>query len=190
MGIGIRIENLRKVYDTPPPSAARGAALVESLTGDIGYGFRMLRKNPGFSILAVMTLALGIGATTAVFSLVNGVLLRALPYRDPGRLVYLWEPVPRIPNVPLEAWGPMNADFYDWQQQSRSFTNLALFSTDRMNLSVNDAAVRVNGSHVTGEFFHVLGVSPELGRAVDADDDQVGTWRSPALHWAFLAPGV
>jgi putative ABC transport system permease protein len=151
-----------------------GTGLLESLLRDLSYGLRMLRKNPGFAALAVMTLALGIGATTAVFSLVNAVLLRALPYRDPERLVFLFVPNPHIPQVPLEAWGPFNADFYDWQKQSRSFTNLALFTNDRLNLSVNGMSVRGDGSRVTGEFFQMLGIAPELGRAVEADDDQPG----------------
>src|SRR5208282_4023335 len=146
---------------------ARGAGLVESFAHDMSYGLRMLRKNPGFASLAVMTLALGIGATTAMFSLVNAALLRALPYREPERLVYVWEPNPHIPGVPLEAWGPFNGDFYDWKKQSQSFTRLALFTTDRMNLSVAGEAARVCGSRVTGEFFQVLGISPELGRAVE-----------------------
>jgi hypothetical protein len=97
--------------------------MIETLLRDVTHGLRMLRKNPGFAALAVLTLALGIGATTAVFSLVNAVLLRALPYRNPERLVFLFEPVPRIPGVPLEAFGPFNAEFYDWQKQSRSFAS-------------------------------------------------------------------
>jgi len=153
---------------------ARGADLLESLLRDVNHGLRMLRKSPGFAALAVITLALGIGATTAVFSVVNAVLLRALPYRDPARLVFLFQPNPHFPDVPLEAWGPFNADFYDWEKQSRSFTNLALFTSDRLNLSVQGTAVRVNGSRVTGEFFQLLGIAPELGRAVAADDDQPG----------------
>jgi predicted permease len=153
---------------------ARGADLLESLLRDLSHGLRMLRKNPGFAVLAVMTLALGIGATTAVFSVVNAVLLRALPYRDPERLVFLFAPNPHVPVVPLEAWGPFNADFYDWQKQSRSFTNLALFTTDRVNLSSDGMGVRVGGSRVTGEFFQVFGIAPELGRAVAADDDLPG----------------
>jgi predicted permease len=153
---------------------ARGANLLPSLAQDLSFGLRMLRKSPGFATLAVTTLALGIGATTVVFSLVNGVLLRALPYRNPERLVYLFEPVPRLPGIPLEGWGPVNADFYDWQSQSRSFSTLALFTTDSANLSVGGAAIRVNSSRVTGEFFRTLGVPPELGRTVGADDDRPG----------------
>jgi len=138
------------------------------------HGLRLLRKDPGFALLSILTLALGIGATTAVFSLVNAVLLRALPYQNPDRLVFLYEPVPRIPGVPLEVFGPFNAEFYDWQKQSRSFVYLALFTNDRLNLSVNGNAVRVYGSRVTGDFFPLLGIAPELGRAVSADDDQPG----------------
>lgn len=153
---------------------SRGAGVLDSSLTDLGYGLRMLRKHPGFAALAVMTLALGIGATTAVFSLVNAVLLRALPYGHPERLVFLWEPNPHIPGVPLEAWGPFNGDFYDWQKQSQSFSRMALFSTDRLNLSVNGTAMRVSGSRITGDFFQLLGVSPELGRTVEADDDAPG----------------
>ena len=153
---------------------ARGANLLPSLLQDLSFGLRMLRKSPGFAALAVTTLALGIGATTAVFSLVNGVLLRALPYRNPERLVYLFEPVPRIAEIPLEGWGPMNADFYDWQRQSRSFSSLAMFTENSASLSLGPAAVRVNSSRVTGDFFRTLGIAPQLGRAIGTDDDRPG----------------
>jgi predicted permease len=152
----------------------RNVNLLPSLLQDLAFGLRMLRKNPGFAALAVVTLALGIGATTAVFSLVNGVLLRALPYRDPDRLVYLFEPLP-IPGVPMEGFGPFNADFYDWQSQSHSFSNLAVFTSEGSNFSVDGNAIRVNSSDVTGEFFQTLGVAPELGRAVNPDDDRPGS---------------
>ena len=153
---------------------SRGANLLPSLAQDVRFGLRILRKSPGFTALAVVTLALGIGATTAVFSLVNSVLLRALPYQYPDRLVYLFEPVPNIQGVPLEAWGPMNADFYDWQSQNTSFAHLAMFTTDSDNLSVNGDAVRVSSSRVTGEFFRTLGIPPQLGRAIGPDDDRAG----------------
>ncbi len=153
---------------------ARGTRWLEELWHDFRYALRTLRKQPAFTALAALTLALGIGAATAVFSLVNTVLLRALPYRDPQRLVYLWEPNPRYAGVPVEAFAPFNADFYDWQKQNHSFSNLALFTVDDMNLSIDGNAARVNGSRVTGEFFELLGIAPELGRAVGPDDDQPG----------------
>ena len=153
---------------------ARGAGVLECLLLDIRYGLRMLRKNPGFAALAILTVALGIGATTAVFSLVNAVLLRDLPYHDPQQINFIFEPVLHIPGVPLEAWGPNNADFYDWKEQNHSFSSMALFSVERLNLSVDQEAIRVGGSRVTGEFFQVLGVAPELGRAVGPEDDQPG----------------
>jgi predicted permease len=153
---------------------ARAAGWAEGLIFDARYGIRMLRKTPGFAALAILTAALGIGASSAVFSLVNAVLLRDLPYRDPQQLTVIFEPVLQVPGVPLEAWGAFNADFYDWKEQNHSFSNLALFSTDRLNLSVGERAFRVGGSRVTGEFFQVLGIAPELGRAVQTEDDQPG----------------
>ena len=152
---------------------------------DFAYALRLLRKNFGFTALAVLTLALGIGATTAVFSLVNAVLLRSLPYRDPARLVFLFEPVPKLADVPLEGWGIFNGDFYDWKKQSRSFDGLALFTNDRINLSVDRATVRVIGSRVTGGFFPLLGIAPELGRAVTADDDRPGKGQVAVISHAL-----
>ena len=151
-----------------------GFPFLESSMQDLRYGLRQLRKSPGFTAIAAFTLALGVGATTTVFSVVNAVLLRPLPYQDPQRLVFLWEPDPHIPNVPLEAWGPLNAEFYDWQRQSHSFSQLALFTTDDLNLSVSGTAIRAGGSRVTGNFFHLLGVAPKLGRTVGPEDDQPG----------------
>ncbi|HTA43616.1 MAG TPA: ABC transporter permease [Bryobacteraceae bacterium] len=151
----------------------RGANLMHSLLSDIRYGQRLLRRSPGFAGLAVLTLALGIGATTAVFSLVNAVLLRDLPYRDPQRLVFLYEPLP-IPGAPLEAWGPVNADFFTWQKESRSYASLAMFTTGGFNASLNDSAFRAAGSRVTADFFRVLGVSPALGRTLNDADTQPG----------------
>ena len=153
---------------------ARGVNLLDSLLSDIRYGLRLLRRTPGFVGLAVVTLALGIGATTAVFSLVNAVLLRDLPYHDPERLVFLYEPLPGIPGVPLEAWGPVNGDFFTWQKESRSFASMAMFTSGGLNASLGDSAFRATGSRVTGEFFRVLGVSPALGRTVDNTDTQPG----------------
>jgi predicted permease len=167
-GIGRTKEAYRKV---------RTVELLDSLLLDIRYGLRMLRRTPGFAGLAVMTLALGIGATTAVFSLVNAVLLRDLPYRDPERLVFLYEPLPGIPGVPLQAFGPVNGDFFTWQKESRSFASMAMFTSGGLNASLGGAAFRVTESSVTADFFRVLGVSPALGRTVDNADTQPGHGR-------------
>jgi MacB-like periplasmic core domain len=161
---------------------ARGAGFLESLLGDLNSGFRVLRRSPGFASVAVLTLALGIGATTAVFSLVNAVLLRALPYDDPERLVFLYETLPDVPNVP---WSPVNGDFYAWRKQCRSFVSLALFTNDRLNVSIADAAFRVTGSRVTEDFFRVLGVSPEIGRTVDDSDNQPGEGNGVVISHAL-----
>lgn len=159
--------------------------MLEWLTADIRYGLRLLRRTPGFAALAVLTLALGIGATTAVFTVVNAVLLRDLPYRDPGRLVFLYEQLPGIPNVPLEAWGPVNGDFYEWRKQSRTFSSLALFTDDDLNVSTGHAAFRALGSRVTGDFFGVLGVAPALGRTVDEIDATSGNPRIAVISHAL-----
>ena len=156
---------------------ALGVGLVDSLLSDVRYGLRLLRRSPGFAALATVTLALGIGATTAVFSLVNAVLLRELPYRDTEQLVFLYEPLPGIPNVPLEAWGPVNGDFSTWQKETRSFAGMAMFTTGELNASLDDAAFRAGASRVTADFFRVLGVSAALGRTVDAADTRPGQGR-------------
>jgi len=160
---------------------ARRVDLLGSLFLDIRYGLRLLRRSPTFAGLAILTLALGIGAATAVFSLVNAVLLRALPYPDPERLVFLYEPIPGIPNVPLEAWGPVNGDFFTWQKESHSFAYMAMFTTGGLNASLGDSAFRVSGSRVTADFFRVLGVSSAIGRTVDRSDVQPGHERTVVI---------
>ena len=160
-------------------------SLLNSLLSDIRYGLRLLRRTPGFAGLAIVTLALGIGATTAVFSLVNAVLLRDLPYRDPQRLVFLYEPIPGIPGVPLEAWGPVNGDFFRWQRESRAFESTAMFTSGGLNASLGDTAFRATASRITADFFHVLGVSAALGRALDAADTQPGHGRVAVISHAI-----
>jgi putative ABC transport system permease protein len=151
----------------------RDLPVLETLLQDIRYGAGMLRKNPGFTCVAVLTLALGIGASTSVFSLLNAVLIRSLPYQEPERLVYLWSPNPRF-QLPVEYLTPMNADFFDLQKQNRSFASLALFGVARFNLASEGRADAIGGARVTGDFFKTMGIAPELGRPVDARDDQPG----------------
>ncbi len=152
---------------------ARGANFVESLVQDVRYGARTLGKNPGFTVTAVLTLALGIGASTSVFSLINAVLIRSLPYREPERLVYLWSPNPRF-QLPIEYLTPMTADFFDLQRQNHSFATLALFGVARFNVVSAGRADVLGGARVTGDFFGTMGISPKLGRPVSAGDDQPG----------------
>jgi len=143
------------------------------MTQDVRLGLRMLRKNPGFTAVAILTLALGIGASTSVFSLINAVLIRSLPYREPERLVYLWSPNARF-QLPIEYLTPMNADFFDLQKQNHSLVSLALFGPAKFNVASEGRADALGGARVTGEFFKTMGIAPELGRPVEPGDDQPG----------------
>ena len=140
---------------------------------DVRYGMRLLRKSPGFSAVAVLILALGIGASTSVFSLIDAVWIRALPYPDPERLVYLWSPNPRF-EVPIQDLPPMTADFYTIQSENHSFSNVALFTSARFNVSDSNRADVLVGARVTGEFFKTLRVATVIGRSLDTRDDQPG----------------
>jgi predicted permease len=146
---------------------------LENLVQDLRYGVRTLRRSPGFAITAVLTLALGIGACTAVFSLVNAVLLRSLPYGEPERLVYLYTPIP-IFHLPAEVFSPSNADFLDIERQSHSYADMTLFGQSVFNLGSSGKASRVLAARVDANFFSTLGALPELGRAIAADDQQPG----------------
>jgi putative ABC transport system permease protein len=146
---------------------------LESILQDTHYGVRTLRRSPGFTITAVLTLALGIGACTAIFSLVNAVLIRSLPYGDPGRLVYLYTPNPQF-NVPLEVFGPAYADFYDLKKGTTSFQNMTVFDQSVFSLATQGSAERVSAARVDGDFFSTFQAAPQLGRAIAPSDDQVG----------------
>jgi predicted permease len=147
--------------------------VVQNLLEDLKYALRQLRKSPGFGLITVLTIALGVGASTAVFSLINAILLRSLPYREPGRLVYVWCPNPRF-QLPIEYQTPMNADFFDLQKQNHSFETLALFGPARFNIASEGRTDVFGGARVTGQFFQTMGIIPELGRGVEEYDDQPG----------------
>jgi len=146
---------------------------LESILQDAHYGLRTLRRSPGFTITAVLTLALGIGACTAIFSLVNAVLIRSLPYGDPGRLVYLYTPNPQF-NLPVEVFGPAYADFYDLKKEGHSFENMTIFEGSVFSLASQGNAERVSVARVDGDFFSTFQATPELGRAIALADDQPG----------------
>src|ERR1700730_6176023 len=149
---------------------------METLIKDIRYGARSLLKHPGFTVLAVITLALGIGANTAIFSVVNAVLLRALPYPQPARLVVLTEKMREGQRI-----GLAYPNYQDWQAQVQSFSEMAGFRSVLFNLTGVDKPVRVEGSMVSWNFFHLLGVQPQLGRMFVADDDKEGAVRTALL---------
>jgi predicted permease len=153
---------------------AWGFAWFDRLVQDSRYGLRQLRRTPGFAAVVILTIALGVGATTAVFSVVNAVLIRSLPYGDPGRLVYVVTPNPRFPQVPLGSWGPSNADFLDIQRLAHSFSHMAVFDSRKVNLAGGATVDRVDAAFVSGDFFSTLEAAPEIGRAIQPGDDQPG----------------
>jgi len=141
------------------------------LPKDFRDAFRMLRNRPGFTILAVITLALGIGASTAIFSVVDAVILRPLPYRAPDRLVLVKEWIPKaIPN-PIPVCAP---DVVQFQRENQSFESLAAFRGDQFDLAGGTEPQRVNVDRVNANLFSLLGVQPTMGRAFNADEDHPG----------------
>lgn len=144
---------------------ARGVRLIETLLRDIRYAARMLRKSPGFTAVAVLSLGLGIGANTAIFSVVNGVLLRPLPYRDPHLLTIVWE---RNDDGTPDNVG--YATYVDWKAGNKSFENLAVYSSWQPVLQVGEPE-QLNGLRVSNNYFRTLGVHPELGRDFLPEED-------------------
>jgi putative ABC transport system permease protein len=149
----------------------RTIAWLETLLQDVRYGLRALRRTPGFTITAVLTLGLGIGACTAIFSLVNAVLLRSLPYGEPERLVYLFTPNPNL-KIPAEVICPSYGDFYDIQRESRSYANMSNFEQAIFSVGEQGPAQRIGAARVDENFFSTLQSPPELGRTINADDNR------------------
>jgi putative ABC transport system permease protein len=145
---------------------------MHALWQDLRYGARLLRTKPGFTLIAVLTLALGIGANTAIFTVVNAVLLRPLPFRQPERLVAVWEHNLKQGQRSGAVGG---ANFTDWQDQNQVFDSLAAYFNWNYNLTGGDDPQRLRAVVVSGEFFQTLGVEAELGRVVTPADDQEGS---------------
>ncbi len=143
---------------------------MRTLIQDIRYGFRMLAKNPGFTAVAVVTLALGIGANTALFSVVNGVLLNPLAYWQPDRLVALYSRTAEFPRSSISY-----PNFLDWVRDNRSFSALAAYRADDFNLTGMGEPERVPAEMISASFFPLLGVKPTLGRTFLPNEDQGGT---------------
>ena len=134
---------------------------------DLQYAVRLLLKNPIVTMVAVLTLALGIGANTAIFSVLNAVILRPLPYAEPDRLVMVWE---TLAGNDRRSAAPGN--FNDWREQNKSFSEMAATFYGNFNLTGDGEPERVNGSTITSNLMSTLGVSPQLGRTFQAEDDQ------------------
>src|SRR5215467_3280402 len=134
---------------------------METLLKDIRYGVRGLWKRPAFTAIAVLTLALGIGANTAIFSVVNAVLLRPLQFRDPDRLVMIWEDA-SFAGFPRNT--PAPANYVDWKAQSRIFEDMAAVASRGFNLTGDGEPERVEAYGVTWNLFPLLGVDPAQGR--------------------------
>lgn len=148
----------------------KGGGLLETLAQDIRYGVRMLAKHKAFTGIAVLTLALGIGANTAIFSVVNELLLRPLPFRDADRIVMLWEVTPEGRHQNTTS----RANFRAWRAQSTSYENIAAFTDQRFNLTSDGEPEELSVQFATPELFQVLGVDPLLGRTFLPDDGEPG----------------
>ena len=142
---------------------------METLLQDLRFSLRMLVKNPGFTAVAAITLALGIGANTAIFSVVNAVLLRPLPYRDPSRLVLMNESSKQLPDMSVSY-----PNYLDWRDRSRSFERIAAVQPAQYTLSGVERPERLGGWNVTADFFPTLGVTPAVGRGLTPQDDRPG----------------
>ena len=162
----------------------RGLPLLDTLVQDVRFAWRMLRKNPGFTAIAVMTLALGVGANTAIFSLVNGVLLRPLSYRQPERLYVIREIVPQWAKFAPSLAANL-PDFQIWQKQCRSFEQLALAEALEVDLSGAGEAEEIYGVRASANLLEMLGQSPALGRSFLSDEDQAGHDRVVMLTDGF-----
>ena len=159
----------------------KGGGLFETLLQDIRYGVRMLAKHKAFTAVAVITLALGIGANTAIFSVVNELLLRPLPYRDAERIVMLWEVTPEGRHQNSAS----RANFRAWRAQTSSYQYIAAFSYQRHNLTGNGEPEELSVQFATPDLFKVLGVDPILGRTFLPEDDGDGKPPVAILSYAL-----
>jgi putative ABC transport system permease protein len=163
----------------------RGIRWFETLLQDLRFGVHVLRKNPGFTAVAVLTLALGIGANTAIFSVVNAILLRPLPFQDSGRLMMIWHTPPQksFPGVARFAVSPAN--YLDWRSQNHGFDQMSAIGFRSLNLTGMGQPESVTGLAVSADFFSVLRIRPSAGRGFVADDDQPGRGNVVVVSDAF-----
>ena len=155
---------------------------MDSILRDIRYALRTLRKQPGFTAAVVVTLGLGIGASTAIFSLIDAALLRPLPFRESERVVFLWG----VFGPEREVRGASLPEAMEWREMSRTLSSLSVYSDVSLNLRIGDDARRLQGEIVSGNYFDVLGTKPHLGRGFLPEED-----RTPDSHpVAIISDGL
>jgi predicted permease len=171
----------------------RGGGLMDTLWQDLRYGARMLTKNPGFTAIAALTLALGIGANTIIFTMVNSILLKPLPFKEPERLVMVWRANAARTANELPASIP---HFLDWRQRNQVFERMTAYTTGRVNLAGEGESELARAAVVSAGFFETLGVSPLLGRGFLPDEDKPGAESVAVLSYGLwqrrfgAAPGI
>jgi putative ABC transport system permease protein len=184
-----------KVAEGLKPEDARRAALIElggvdqvkervrevrvgyllgTVWQDLRYSVRTLLKSPAFTIVAVLSLALGIGANTAIFSVVNGILLRPLPYPEPERIVAVWHTPPQESFPGMTRFSVSPGNYLDWREQSRAFEQMAIYQYAGLSLSAGADPVPVTGAAISSDFFSVLRTQVDKGRAFSPDEEQPG----------------
>jgi len=153
---------------------------MNTLLADLHYALRLLIKSPAFTVIAALTLALGIGANTALFSVVNGVLLNPLAYPHSDRLVVIYATIAGLDSAPIEY-----PNFLDWQRDSRSFASMAAYRSEDYTFIGNGEGERLDGYMISASFFDTLGIMPVLGRTFRVDDDQIGAAPVVVLSGGF-----
>src|SRR5216684_5748952 len=151
-----------------------------SLIQDFRFSLRLMRKRPGVTFLAIAALVLGIGANSAVFTVVNSVLLRPFPLPDPDRVVIIWATSKQIPNMAVS-----HPEYLDWKKQSRSFQSMAALQAISFNMTGRGHAEHLKGIKRSASFFKVLGLPPGLGRDFTEEDDRPGASRVAIMGRGF-----
>lgn len=164
----------------------RGLPFLETLWQDVRYAMRMLRKSPGFTAVVVLTLALGIGANTAIFSVMEAVLLRPLSFPHPDQLAMVWEDV-HLPHYQNDQDTPAPGNFADWKNRNMAFSGMAAIGYRSWNLTGTGEPVRIEGEAFSADIFSVLQTYPMLGRAFTPEEDRPGATRVALLGYGLWA---
>ena len=180
--LGMPLDEARRLLHQSAQHRERPKPSVDSIVQDLRLAFRLIRRFPVFAAIVVSTIALGIGATTAIFSAVDAVVLRPLPFGDGDRLVSLWG---TNPDKSVPRFGVSYPDFRDWQARTRSFDDMALYVARVTTMMAADDPESVAGLNVTPNFLHVLGITPALGRDFGPDDERGESSNSVMLSYGF-----